>query len=193
MRNKEELILTFGKYKNLPYSKVPDKYKVWLLENIKDLKLKHPELMIKVIEQDILTIEKGLIVHQVNCQKVMGAGLAKQIALKYPQVKHDYLAKQEWLLGDVQFVKVAPELVVCNLAGQFEYGKQPKVYTNYNALRIGFSSVRKFALENKVDVFLPYQIGCGLANGIWDIVYSLIDYHLNSNKFDCFICRKIID
>lgn len=134
--------------------------------------------MINVIKQDILLIEKGLIVHQVNCQKVMGAGLAKQIALKYPQVKHDYLAKQEWLLGDVQFVKVAPELVVCNLAGQFE-------------LRIGFSDVRKFALENKVDVFLPYQIGCGLANGIWKVVYSLIDYHLNSNKFDCFICRKI--
>lgn len=146
--------------------------------------------MITIIEKDILTVEKGIIVHQVNCQKVMGAGLAKQLSEKFPQIKKEYLAKDVWLLGDTQFLKIKDDLFVCNLAGQYDYGRLPKVYTRYDALKKGFASVRKFALENKLDVFLPYQIGCGLANGIWDIVCSLIEYHLNSVKFDCFICKK---
>ena len=36
----------------------------------------------RIVDGDILDIEKGIIVHQVNCQGVMGAGLAKQIKSK---------------------------------------------------------------------------------------------------------------
>lgn len=50
-----------------------------------------------LIQKDITTVEKGVIMHQVNCQNVMGAGVAKAIYLKHPLVKqafHD-LAKKE--------------------------------------------------------------------------------------------------
>ena len=33
-----------------------------------------------LIKKDITTIEKGVIMHQVNCQDVMGAGVAKAIS-----------------------------------------------------------------------------------------------------------------
>ena len=37
----------------------------------------------KIIEKNILTIEKGIVCQQVNCQGVMGAGLAKSIKEKF--------------------------------------------------------------------------------------------------------------
>lgn len=105
--------------------------------------------MIKEIKKDILTVEKGIIVHQVNCQKVMGAGLAKQLSEKFPIVKKEYLAKENWNLGDTQFVKITRDLIICNLAGQYSYGRKQKVYTNYDALIKGFKSVLNYSVSNR--------------------------------------------
>lgn len=46
--------------------------------------------MIKTVEGNILDAEEDIICHQVNCKGVMGAGLAKQIKSKYPNVYKDY-------------------------------------------------------------------------------------------------------
>ena len=43
-------------------------------------------MSIPVIRGDILRSDTDIIVQQVNCQGVMGAGLAKQIASQYPEV-----------------------------------------------------------------------------------------------------------
>jgi len=40
--------------------------------------------------KDITTITKGVIMHQVNCQDVMGSGVAKALYTKYPQVKEEF-------------------------------------------------------------------------------------------------------
>lgn len=40
--------------------------------------------MIKIVKGDLLKVEKGIIVHQVNCQKTMGSGIALSIRKKYP-------------------------------------------------------------------------------------------------------------
>ena len=45
---------------------------------------------IPVIQGDILRSDADIIVQQVNCQGVMGAGLAKQIASQYPEVLSPY-------------------------------------------------------------------------------------------------------
>ena len=36
---------------------------------------------------DVTKISRGVIMHQVNCQNLMGAGVAKALYTKYPQVK----------------------------------------------------------------------------------------------------------
>lgn len=46
--------------------------------------------MIKIVKGDILQASEDIIGHQVNCQGVMGAGLAKQIRNKYPHVYDEY-------------------------------------------------------------------------------------------------------
>lgn len=39
---------------------------------------------------NILDVTEGIIIHQVNCQNVMGAGVALQLSRKYPIVKQEY-------------------------------------------------------------------------------------------------------
>ena len=43
--------------------------------------------MLQIIKGDLLEADVFAICHQVNCQNVMGAGLAKAIATKWPKVK----------------------------------------------------------------------------------------------------------
>lgn len=43
-----------------------------------------------MIRKDISTITHGVIMHQVNCQNKMGAGVAKALYNTYPQVKTEY-------------------------------------------------------------------------------------------------------
>ncbi|WP_223260709.1 hypothetical protein [Bacillus sp. LNXM65] len=43
--------------------------------------------MIKTVDGNILEASEDIICHQVNCKGVMGAGLAKQIKSKYPNIQ----------------------------------------------------------------------------------------------------------
>lgn len=75
---------------------------------------------------NILDIQFGILVHQVNCQGVMGSGLAKALRSKYPIIfsRYQQFCKTGQLRpGMVQFVKIADFLYVCNLAGQNRYGR----------------------------------------------------------------------
>ena len=52
--------------------------------------------MVKYIKGDILNVTEGIVVQQVNCKGVMGAGLAKQIRDK---LKADNKMYEETLYG----------------------------------------------------------------------------------------------
>ncbi|QLE46436.1 hypothetical protein FD723_40200 (plasmid) [Nostoc sp. C052] len=118
----------------------------------------------RIILQNILNVEEGIIVQQVNCKYQMGAGLAEEIASKWSIVREEYLAKPDWQLGDVQFVKVAPNLTVANVAGQKYYNRNFR-QTNFEALSWGLAQVNTYATENDLSVYAPYGLGSGLAGG----------------------------
>lgn len=133
--------------------------------------------MIVVANGNILEAEENIIGHQVNCQGVMGAGLAKQLRSKderiYKQYVH-YCNTEKHLLGSTQFVNVAHDKYVANVFGQYGYGRD-KQYTDYVALRNGLNRLKDFAKEKWLTVALPHGIGAGLAGGDWGIIYSIID------------------
>lgn len=121
---------------------------------------------------DLLKIEKGIIGHQVNCRGVMNAGLARQIATRYPLAKRHYhyylkdLGSQA--LGTFSLAEVAPGLSVANLFGQRGYGTD-RCHTSYNALN-------EIAIKLKglgYLIHLPAQMGCGLGGGDWGTVREI--------------------
>ena len=46
--------------------------------------------MIKIIDGDLFTSKANFIVHQVNCQGVMGSGVAAQVVEKFSHVETEY-------------------------------------------------------------------------------------------------------
>lgn len=146
-------------------------------------------MTVTTVIKDILTVTEGIIAHQVNLQGVMGAGLAKQIKLKYPDVfdRYRYFCKiGELKLGTNLSVKINDRLWVCNMAAQEHYGRMQR-HTDYEALKTCLRMLRSCSIEHDFPVFLPYGVGCGLAGGDWAIVFPMIEECLGD--VDVTICR----
>ena len=147
--------------------------------------------MINYVVGNLLNANEDIIVQQVNCMGVMGAGLAKQIRTKYPQVYNEYVSfVQEHgsanVLGKCNLVKLTNKYV-CNIFGQFGYGTS-KQQTNYNALRTALTTLCRNASKHNKSIAIPYGLGCGLAGGDWNIVLDIItqvfsDYSVTIYKF----------
>lgn len=135
--------------------------------------------MIKIVQGDILNATENIICQQVNCMGAMGSGLAKQIKNKYSQVYEEYMCyikKHGSLkcLGSWQLITVESNKKIANLFGQYNYGRN-RQQTDYDALYSGLQGVLKIAKEFKKSIAIPYGLGCGLAGGDWNIVFSIIE------------------
>ena len=132
---------------------------------------------------DLLTTTADYIVHQVNCQGVMGAGLAYQIRQQYPKLYSIYKSYCTLYAPTDLLGRVFIHDNVINVFGQLTYGRDKSiVYTDYTALRNAFTRIHCYLPTNQSLAF-PYGFGCGLANGDWNTVLALIT--------DCFPTRTV--
>lgn len=135
--------------------------------------------MIKHIKCDIFESGADIICHQVNCQGVMGSGIAKQVREKYPYVYQSYKmlcdSKKDnpgQLLGFCQGIKVYDKYII-NIFAQERFGYDGKCYTNYDSLKKCLETIRsKF---NNKTIAIPYLMGCHRGGGDWNIVYKMIE------------------
>lgn len=135
---------------------------------------------VEYVTGNIVEDNYPIFCQQVNCKGVMGAGLAKQIRDKYPEVYEEY--REEYRVGYSELGTILPVVThdgrVCiNMYAQKEYGTD-KRYTNYAAFRQCLENLNRFLQEHyvheDVDIAFPYNIGCGLAGGDWKIIEQLI-------------------
>ena len=140
--------------------------------------------MIRIVDGSLLDATEDILCHQVNCQGVMGSGVALALKNKYGHLYPSY--RSFWriatknratsaLLGRVYYVACEDNHIIANIFGQDTYGRDDIVYTDYNALETGLTKVRDFATEKGLTVAMPYKIGWGSANGDWDTVYKIIE------------------
>lgn len=137
--------------------------------------------MIKVVDGDIFNCDADAILHQVNCQGVMGSGVAKQVREKYPIVFGYY---KSWcdnpslkpgLLGQIQIVytdNIGKQAIV-NLFAQDKFGYDGNCYTDYNALKKCLNSVNKQFAGCKIAI--PYLMACHRGGGDWSVVSKIIE------------------
>ncbi len=120
---------------------------------------------------DIRDVNDGIIIHQVNCRGVMGAGVAKAIRNKWPRVYIEYKRlcdsqPAEMLLGKAQAVPVSERVIVVNLFSQLDFGRDPdRVYTEEQKLVDGIQKVCQQYPDRRV--FIPRGIGCGPGGSKW--------------------------
>ena len=120
------------------------------------------------IKQDITEVEgPAIIAHGVNCQNVMGSGVAKAIYTKWPVVKDRYHARSHQLLGDTQVVMTWNRgIAVINCWTQLTYGKVG-VHASLHAVDHCMRICCEWALAREFRAIHVPKIGCGLGGLDW--------------------------
>ena len=136
--------------------------------------------MVKEIKGDLLKAGTYYIAHQVNCRGKMGAGVAYQIRRHVLGERgyNDYRAvcrnkSPEKLLGTNQYYPVKGGQVVVNMFGE-DIPTGPENDTDYEALQKCLENLKHSMEREHRDASIPGYIGCGLADGCWDYVYTSI-------------------
>jgi O-acetyl-ADP-ribose deacetylase (regulator of RNase III) len=144
--------------------------------------------MIEEIWGNVLNVEKGIIVHGVNCKGVMGSGIAKEVKERYPELYRVYKSycsgiSANYLLGDILPYHVNPDKIIINAFTQLHYGGDECRYVSYDAIEQCFSKINRFCAHlHRLPICFP-KIGAGLGGGNWDIISTIIDKTLD-DKFE---------
>lgn len=133
----------------------------------------------RTIDGDITAITTGVIAHQVNCQGVMGAGVARAIAETHPLVldryrTHCQSSSRSELLGTVLAVEVTEQLVVLNVFGQNTFGRD-RQRTDYPATDAAWTLIGDAWPDETIHI--PYGMGCGLGGGDWPTYVDIVERH----------------
>lgn len=145
--------------------------------------------MIIYKDGNLLDADVSYIVHQVNCQGVMGSGIAKQIRDKWPHIYHEYkkflaLSNEKWkrpalgrpLLVYEDYDNAPNTRIIVNFFSQNHYLPRTICHTDYEAFRSCCEELRTIIGSHKEQkIGFPYKIGCGLGGGDWNIIENIID------------------
>lgn len=137
---------------------------------------------------NLLTSNCEYICHQVNCQGVMGSGIAKQIRETFPYVYTQYLAlknemSMKQMLGAIQIVPITTtdySKHVINMFAQEYYGYDNKRYTSYDAFYDCLVEIKRHVPKGATIGF-PYRIGSDRGGANWDVIESMIKIMLDEN------------
>ena len=157
---------------------------------------------IQVVEGNLLESDVDIIVHQVNCHGVMGAGIAKQIREKFPNTYLHYhrLCQNSDPMNLIGHNLYTPEslngkrIIIANIFGQNGFGAN-RQHTDYEALDSCFALLASAANDLKArglpnTIGLPYNIGCGLGGGDWKIVSNILRKHLSDLNVNIYKFKR---
>lgn len=154
--------------------------------------------MVKIKIGNILDSTEEILVHQVNTWGVMGGGVAKQLAKVYPNLEKEYAQycksydnNFNQLKGKICAIDVNDK-IIANM-----FSEEGNFNTDYDAIKEGLYEVKDAAKQFGLNVCMPFKIGCGSANGNWDVVYKIIedvfeDYQVTLYKLEKNFTKKIL-
>ena len=134
-----------------------------------------------------------IICHICNDLGGWGKGFVMAVSKRWPEAEkqyrhwHRHRAKNNFALGQVQFVQVTEYLHIANMIGQrgMKTGsKGPPI--RYEAVKECLVEVAKFAIEHQASIHMP-RIGCGLAGGKWNMIEAIINETLLSQNLSVFV------
>ena len=137
--------------------------------------------MIHYVKGNLLDSNCDYICHQVNCQGVMGSGIAKQIRERWPHVFSSYrnycsrhLGDTSNLLGEIWGVRINETQWVINMFSQDKFGYDGARFTSYDAFAACLTAMED-RLTKGQSIGFPKNIGCGLGGGNWKVISALIE------------------
>ena len=164
--------------------------------------------MITFKEGNLLNSNCNVICHQVNCMGTMGAGIAKQIKDRWPDVSQAYREfcthillttyNRKNLLGMCFLSSADDQHIIANIFSQYDYGRRNSnaCYTEYDALDKALDNLKSQLVDmyskegiRKLTIGFPYNFGCGLAGGNWDTVLIILHKHFDGYDWNVEIWK----
>jgi len=125
----------------------------------------------------------------------MGAGIAKLIRAKYPEV---YAADCKTIKGDANKLGTILPVKLENSShplycflnyNQFRYGRDRR-YVNYESFYQCLKHTKEKCIElGMKSIGIPYKMSCANAGGSWSIIFSMIEEVFLDVNLDVFICK----
>ena len=158
---------------------------------------------------NILDINQGVIAHQVNTSGHMGGGVAKALSDKFPDLEREYNAYIRDMIGntkislDDDLFHAADTLKLMGTMFPYVYDHQLTIancfsqggmfnhmfsHTSYDAIHSCFTNIEGCLVYPEIPVYVPFEYGCGIADGNWNIVKAILDsFEILDIKI---VCRK---
>lgn len=123
--------------------------------------------------------DKRIIVHICNDIGGWGKGFVMALSKKWKtpekQYREWFKSKENFELGEVQFIAVEENIWVANMIAQHKINRDEKgeAPIRYESVKEVLTKVSDFAREKQASVHMP-RIGCGLAGGKWECIEPII-------------------
>lgn len=140
--------------------------------------------MITYIRGNIFYSDAEALVNPVNCVGVMGAGLAKAFAIRYPEMEHLYkeaCIERKVKIGNILIYSLAPPSTKKILL--FPTKIHWKDNSRLEYIDAGLKCLRALIFTSRFDSIALPKLGCGKGKLDWKDVKPLIEKHLSNIDF----------
>lgn len=144
----------------------------------------------KEIKKDLTTVEEGIVAHGCNCSGGFGSGIAGAIKNQWPCVAIEFRGNGTGpeLLGTIQVVQIAQDLVVANCYTQVNYGPGDRRYASPEAIEACCRQLVEMAELSGLPLYIA-KIGCGLGGLSWEHeVIEIYEAVFNDADIDVYVC-----
>lgn len=135
-------------------------------------------MIYNVVVKNLLTVDTNIytIAHCVSCDKAMGAGVAKQLKYKFPQIVN---GTQYPAIGTAEYVPP-----VINIFTKARYFHKP----TYDSLYFGLAYVYCLCITHQLKHLAMPKIGCGLDKLDWNTVEEHIKQKFENLDIEILVC-----
>lgn len=141
----------------------------------------------KRINKDITTVERGILLNGVNCQRTMGSGVAKAYYTKWFKVKSQYM-KTLPQLGQIDPVHIKDDLWVFNCYTQKYYGYDGRRYADITSIKECLVKTIPLARAMDLPIYTPL-IGAGLGGLTAEEVIAAIELVEEIYEYPITLCE----
>lgn len=127
---------------------------------------------------DVSKAEEDIIAHGCNAQGKMASGVAKAIRTKFPKAYEYYYNayienNHSLTVGKIVWAPCGNKAIANCITQEF-YGRDGRVYVDYNAIRQCMKVLNNEGHLSNLTVAMP-MIGSALGGGDWKIIEKIIE------------------
>lgn len=143
--------------------------------------------MITYLKGTVFNAPVKTIVNTVNCAGVMGAGIALEFKLRYPEMFNDYVEKcknKKIILGRPSIYEYSDKLWIMNFPTKNHWKYPSKMQWIEQGLKY---FAENYKMRNIESIAFP-KLGTNNGGLLWDEVKILMEKYLNNLDMNIYIC-----